>query len=78
MAMTVAKKWGQFQPLTVNQAELDAITAEPKTATLVWRTRGLVLHPVTTNEFAYKKVAEMRGEPWPENTPSFAKDRFKE
>ncbi len=74
--MTVAKKWGQFQPLTVSQTELDEINKMPKTATLVWRTRGLMLHPVTTNEFAYKKVAELRGEVWPEGTPTMSEDRI--
>ncbi|WVR18110.1 hypothetical protein JXVLWARM_CDS_0059 [Burkholderia phage Bm1] len=75
--MNVHKLWMDAGGLRVTREEADVLCKDDRTL-YVQRTLGkdLVLHPITRNGWAYKKVAELRGQEWPDKAEEIlAKDR---
>ena len=62
---TVKHQWGFWLPLAVSVEELGALlNAEKANGRIAWKSKGLILHAVTPNEWAYRMVAEIRKEPF--------------
>ncbi|QRE00558.1 hypothetical protein [Burkholderia phage BCSR129] len=62
MTKSVNWHWNNYRPLTLTDSEAEALTSDLRSHQIVWRTRGQILHTATANEWAFKRVAGMRGE----------------